>query len=96
MPDVTLHRNRTPVIVDDIISTGRTLVETVRHLKQAFLLPPACIGVHAVFADGAYEGLKAAGAGQIITCDTIPHETNRINLTELLVQAIQEVGGVRS
>src|SRR5690606_18318447 len=49
VPDVERHRHRTPVLIDDIISTARTMIETVVHLKRAGLRPPVCIGVHAVF-----------------------------------------------
>lgn len=88
VPNVGRWRDRTPVLVDDIVSTARTMIETVGHLKAAGLAPPICIGVHAVFADEAYEALLGAGAGQVVTCDTIPHVSNVINLTELLAQGV--------
>jgi hypothetical protein len=33
---------------------------------------PICIGVHAVFAENAFQELKDSGAKEIITCNTIP------------------------
>ncbi|NOT09157.1 MAG: ribose-phosphate pyrophosphokinase [Gemmatimonadales bacterium] len=88
VPEVDRWRERTPVLVDDIISTGRTMIETVGHLQRAGLRPPVCIGVHAVFADRAYEDLLAAGAAAVITCNTIPHPSNRIDLTPLLAEGV--------
>ena len=70
------HRAHTPVLVDDIISTGQTMIET-RHLKRAGLAAPVCLGVHAVFADRAYEDLLAAGAARVVTCNTSPHPSKR-------------------
>ncbi|MCB1377183.1 MAG: ribose-phosphate diphosphokinase, partial [Alphaproteobacteria bacterium] len=34
LPDVESARGRTPVIVDDIVSSGRTMIETLGHLKR--------------------------------------------------------------
>ncbi len=90
VPQVERWRNHTPVLVDDIISTARTMIETVGHLKLAGLAPPICIGVHAVFADKAYQALQAAaGTGQVVTCNTIPHVSNAIDLTDLLADGVQ-------
>lgn len=93
LPDINTHRAHTPVLVDDIISTGQTMIETIAHLKRAGLAAPVCIGVHAVFADRAYENLLAAGAAQIVTCNTIPHHSNAIDLSEQIAAAITTVQG---
>ena len=52
VPDVERWREYTPVLVDDIISTARTMIVTVRQLIAAGLQAPVCVGVHAVFAAG--------------------------------------------
>jgi len=87
-PTVDGHRGRTPVIVDDIISSARTMSAAVRHLRAAGLSPPICLGVHAVFAGDAQHALEDAGAGLIVTTDAIPHATNRIGIAGLLAPAI--------
>ena len=84
IPDVALYKTCTPVLVDDIISTGRTLIETILHLKQAAMKAPVCIGVHAVFAGNAYQNILEAGAEKVITCNTIPHPSNQIDVSDLL------------
>ncbi len=91
VPDVERWRNRTPVLVDDIISTARTMIETVRHLRRAGLNPPICIGVHGIFADHAYDDLLEAGVAKVITCNTIPHETNAIDISSHLVEAVKKM-----
>lgn len=82
----------TPVLVDDIISTARTMIETVGHLKRAGMPPPICIGVHGVFAGNAYEDLQAAGVEKIVTCNTISHPSNAISVTELLATGVHTLG----
>ncbi len=95
VPEVERWRARTPVLVDDIISTARTMTETVGHLKRVGLAPPVCIGVHAVFAGTAHADLAAAGAARIVTCNTIAHESNTIDVSDPLAEAVREMGLVR-
>ncbi len=91
IPDVERWREKTPVLVDDIISTGRTMAETLGHLADAKMKPATCVGVHAVFAQGAYDALKAAGAGRIVTANTIGHASNAIDVSMLLAEGVRSV-----
>lgn len=88
VPDVERWRGHTPVLIDDIISTARTMIETVRHLGSAGLVAPVCVGVHAVFAADAYDELRAAGAATVVTCNSIPHVSNAIDLSVDLARAV--------
>jgi ribose-phosphate pyrophosphokinase len=90
VPDVERFMDHTPVLVDDIISTAGTMIGTVKHLKSAGMKAPVCIGVHAVFAGNAYEALKAAGVSRVVTCNTISHETNVIDVSSFISKAIQK------
>jgi len=84
-------RSRTPVIVDDIISSGRTMLEAARLIGERGLPAPVCIGVHAVFAGDALEQMRRARFAKIITCNTIRHETNGISVAGPLAGATQSV-----
>lgn len=84
-------RTRTPVLIDDIISTGTTLAETVHILKAQGLKSPVCCAVHGLFAGDAYPMLRAAGAARIVTCNTVPHETNAIDLTAEIAEGVLRV-----
>jgi ribose-phosphate pyrophosphokinase len=88
VPDVERWRDHTPVLVDDIISTARTMIATLGHLRRAGMKPVVCVGVHAVFAPGALESLSAAGAARVVTTNTIAHETNAIDVTRFLSEAV--------
>lgn len=80
-------RGRTPVILDDIISTGRTMVETLGVLGAQGFQGAICVGVHAVFSRDACPALLSAGAAEVVTCTTIAHETNAIDVTPALIAA---------
>jgi ribose-phosphate pyrophosphokinase len=94
LPEVVQWRERTPVLVDDIISTARTMIDTVTQLRAAGLEAPVCIGVHAVFAAGSNGELLGAGAGQVVTCDTIGHPSNRIALGHALADGVRRCLGL--
>lgn len=89
-PNIEAHRTRTPVVVDDIVSSAQTMVETVNHLVSAGLRAPVCLGVHALFSEKAEQALRDAGAAQIVTTTSVPHATNRIDIVPLLVAAVRE------
>jgi ribose-phosphate pyrophosphokinase len=82
------HRSCTPVLVDDIIATGQTMVTAIQHLREQGRAAPECVGVHAVFADGAYAALKAAGAARVVTTNTISHPSNCIDVTPAVAREL--------
>ena len=79
---------RTPVLLDDIVSTGETMLAAIAALREAGLPPPVCLAVHALFDTDALWRLLEAGVPRVVTCDTIPHATNAIELAPLLAKAV--------
>jgi ribose-phosphate pyrophosphokinase len=88
IPNIEQYKNATPVLVDDIISTGHTMIETVNHLKKEDMKPAICIGIHAIFAGNSYQELLDCGVAKIVTCNTIDHPSNAIDLTNILAKKI--------
>lgn len=78
----------TPVLVDDIISTGRTMANAVVNLVQCGMKAPVCIGVHPLFSDDCIALLKGAGAQQVVSCNTLNHPSAKIQLTSDWVEAL--------
>ncbi len=81
-------RNRTPVLLDDMISTGHTLIEACRLLRAAGLPPPVVLAVHGLFAGSAHAELLAAGARTVLTTDAVPHAAGTLSLAPLLADAL--------
>jgi ribose-phosphate pyrophosphokinase len=91
-PGIERWPDRTPVLVDDIVSTGRTMIAAIGELHRRGLPAPTVIGVHAVFAEGAYDALVAAGPARVVTANTIPHPSNAIDVSELLAHGLAAHG----
>lgn len=89
LPEPGLAEGRQPVLLDDIISSGHTMAEAVRHVRSAFGVAPVCIGVHALFAPQARDLLLEAGASQVLTCNTVPDPSNAVDVLPDVASAIR-------
>jgi len=49
--------------------------------------------MHAVFAGDAYRHLSSAGVLEVVTTDTIRHETNAIGIGHAVADAVAELLG---
>lgn len=76
-----------PVLVDDIASSGNTLIEAARKLPlQGFARPDVAV-VHGIFAGDSYERL-APLCRRIVSSDSVSHVTNAIGLSQMIADAI--------
>jgi ribose-phosphate pyrophosphokinase len=65
-------RNRTCVIVDDMIATGGTIAGSITALLQAGARPEFMVAAtHGLFLDGAREKLDHAGVRSVLVTDTV-------------------------
>jgi ribose-phosphate pyrophosphokinase len=83
--------DRTPVLVDDIVCTAGTMIAATQRLAAAGMTPPVCIAVHALFVQGAAAALDAAGAGRVVSCNTVSHVNNEIDICPGLAGAMREM-----
>jgi ribose-phosphate pyrophosphokinase len=64
-------RGRVAVIVDDMISTGTTIVRTARRCREAGATGVIAVATHAVFAEGADEALADPALSAVVVTDTV-------------------------
>jgi ribose-phosphate pyrophosphokinase len=91
-------RGRTPVIVDDLLSTGGTVAATVRALIAADCTPNISVVVtHGLFATPAEDVLRDLPIGRVITTDSIAQRTDLglplqvVSLAPLLAEVIRRL-----
>jgi ribose-phosphate pyrophosphokinase len=88
IPSTETKNDLTPVLVDDIISSGQTMAECVARLRQLNFPPPICVAVHGVFDKGARQLILDAGAASIHTTNSISQDAGNIDISDLVAQAI--------
>lgn len=91
MPDLGQWRGRQPVLVDDIASSGQTLIDAARQLPLQGFARPICAVVHGIFADESYRNLLDV-ADRIVSTDSVQHDSNAISLTPLIAGTIGALG----
>ena len=69
-----------PVLVDDIIASGRTQSAAISLLHALGLPPPVCVAVHGLFVGDASEVLAQTASARIVSCNTVTHASNAIDL----------------
>ena len=87
LPDLSAWRRHVPVLVDDIASSGHTLMVAARELLAQGLPSPECVVVHALLADDADAQLSRLFS-RFTSTDAVPHHSNRIALAPLFADAL--------
>lgn len=83
-------RKKNAVIIDDIVSTGHTILETAKILKRAGAKKIYCICVHGIFADGALNKLKKAKIS-IVSTNTVPNEAAKIDVSGIISESLKNL-----
>jgi ribose-phosphate pyrophosphokinase len=91
LPDVEAWHDRIPVLVDDILSTGHTVMAATVQLVQAGMSAPLCVAVHGLFQDEAREQLLAAGITRVVTTNTILLPEAAIDMVSAVADGVRVV-----
>lgn len=76
------------LIIDDIISTGHTILETIKMAKKQKAKKIVCIGIHGVLVLGAAE--KILKDAELITSNTIPNKYAHIDVSPAIVESLRK------
>lgn len=82
---------RQVVILDDVASTGHTVAQAARLLREAGAASVDVAVTHALFAGDALDVLHAAGVGAVWSTDCIAHPSNVVFMAAALAAALQGV-----
>ena len=82
-------RGRDLIVVDDIISTGGSVVRATQFLKRQKCKRVFVACTHGLFIGDAIRKMKKAGVSQIISTNTIPRSTSKVDVSGVIVESIQ-------
>lgn len=77
------------VLVDDVISSGGTLIEITQQLKKSGANKIYALVTHALYDDSVSQQLIQSGINEIWSSDSIPHPTNAISIIASLAPQVK-------
>ena len=76
------------ILVDDMISTGGSIIKATEFLKKQKCARVFVACTHALLRNGAEKKIKNAGVTKIISTNTIPGKTSLVDVSETIAKAI--------
>ena len=76
------------ILVDDMISTGGSIIKATEFLKKQKCKRVFVACTHALLINDAEKKIKKAGVTQIISTNTIPGNTSKVNVSNIIAKAI--------
>jgi ribose-phosphate pyrophosphokinase len=76
------------VLLDDVASTGRTLMAAARGALAGGAATVDVAVTHGLFIGDALARVHAAGVRHVWSSDCIPHATNAVSVVPLLARAV--------
>ncbi len=76
------------IIIDDIISTGKTLAAALQMARKQHAGKLICLGIHGVLVNGADKLITKYA--ELITTNTIPNRYAKIDVSPVIVDALKK------
>jgi len=82
-------KNRDLILVDDMISTGGSIVKATKFLKKQKCRRVFVACTHGLLVNEAVKKIKNAGVSQIISTNTIPGESAKVDVSKVISDALK-------
>ncbi|MEM0496135.1 MAG: ribose-phosphate pyrophosphokinase [Candidatus Nitrosocaldus sp.] len=80
------------IVVDDMISTGSSVVEAVRALLEYGCKRVYVACTHALMLDGALERIREGGASDVVATNTVPNKVSKtVDVAPLAASAVLSI-----
>ena len=77
-------QGRDIIIIDDMISTGNTMLEAIKEIKEFKPRKIYCIGVHGIFVENALERIE--NDATVVSTNTIPSKASIIDISKKILE----------
>lgn len=81
-------KNRNIILVDDMISTGGSIIKSTQLLKKLKCKRIFVACTHALLVNDAEKRIRNAGVSQIISTNTIPRKTSKVDVSKIIAESI--------
>ena len=82
-------RNRDLILVDDMISTGGSIVKATQFLKKQKCRRVFVACTHGLLVNNATKKIKNAGVSEIISTNTIPGKSAKVDVSRVISDALK-------
>lgn len=82
-------KNRDLILVDDMVSTGGSIVKATQFLKKQKCKRVFVACTHALLVNEAAKKIKNAGVSQIISTNTIPGDSAKVDVSKVISDALK-------
>lgn len=94
LPSLARWRGHTPVLLDDIVASGQTLIDTARSVREQWgRCAPVAVAVHGLLARKSRAALHDAGVTRLVTTNTVPGELAVIDVSTTVAGALAAISG---
>jgi len=76
-----------PVLLDDIVASGGTMLETLRLIRLLSQNPPVVVAIHGLLSEAASRAIHEAGA-RLVTTTTVPGAAAIIEVDEFIAPCV--------
>lgn len=76
------------ILVDDMISSGSSIIKATEFLKKQKCKRVFVSCTHALLIRGAEEKIKRAGVSKIISTNTVPGLTSKVDVSDIIAEAL--------
>lgn len=82
---------RSVVLIDDVASSGQTLVRAAQRLLAAGAVSVDVAVTHALFAPGSVQNVRAAGVREIWSTDSMAHASNAVSIVPMVAGTLRSL-----
>jgi len=88
LPKIKTAKGRDLIIIDDIISTGHTIIENIKQLKKYEPRKIYVIGIHGLFVEGALSKIKKHCV--VASTNTLDNKAEKIDVSGHIAKIVRE------
>ena len=87
-PNLKKVKGRDLILIDDMISTGKSIVKATEFLKKQNCRRVYVACTHALLVDDAEKKIRKAGVSKLVSTNTIPGKTSLVDVSAAIAKAI--------
>lgn len=90
-PELAKVKNRDAILVDDMISTGSSIVKATEVLRETGCNKVFVACTHALLLDDALDKMRDAGVKDIVATNTVPSQVSKVDVAPAICDQVNKL-----